>query len=88
MRVHIGSDHAGWEAKQMLVAALAVLHWDFWFWSDRTLLFGFLPIGLAYHAAFSLAAMTVWALAVRYAWPADLEEWANASPDDGPGAAA
>ena len=27
------------------VAVLFVLHYDFWFWSDGTLLFGFVPIG-------------------------------------------
>jgi hypothetical protein len=65
------------------VAALAVLHWDFWFWGDATLLFGFLPIGLAYQAAFSVAAALVWAAAVRWAWPADLEAWASeVQPDN------
>ena len=40
-----------------------------------SLLFGFLPIGLAYHALFSVACGVVWALAVRFAWPAELEAW-------------
>ena len=40
-------------------------------------MFGFLPIGLAYHALFSLAAGLVWYLAVRFAWPAELEAWAD-----------
>ena len=36
-------------------------------------MFGFLPIGLFYHAVYSLAvAGLMWAL-VRYAWPAHLE---------------
>ena len=39
----------------LLVAALYVLHQDFWFWRDaRPLVFGFLPIGLFYHAAFTV----------------------------------
>ena len=59
------------------VVALAILHQDFWFWDDRTLVFGFLPIGLAYHALLSLAAAGVWALAVCVAWPRHIEEWAD-----------
>jgi hypothetical protein len=59
------------------VVLLALLHQDFWWWNSRTLVFGFLPIGLAYHAAFSLAAAGLWALACRWAWPDHIEEWAN-----------
>jgi len=70
----------------VLVALLAVLHWDFWYWGDRTLLLGFMPIGLAWQAGFSLAATAVWLLAVRFAWPEELEEWASAPvpPDSWP----
>ena len=60
----------------LLLAALAafvVLHQDFWLWTDGTLVFGFLPAGLAYHVGFSLATAGFWALASRYAWPNDLE---------------
>ena len=32
----------------ILFAALVVLHHDWWFWNNGTLLFGFLPIGLGY----------------------------------------
>lgn len=60
-----------------LVFLLAVLHWDFWFWGDKTLVFGFLPIGLAYHAGFSISCAIVWALALKYCWPAELEAWAE-----------
>ena len=42
---------------------LIVLHHDWWFWNDGTLLFGFLPIGLGYHALISLAAGALWAWA-------------------------
>jgi len=61
-----------------VAALLALLHWDFWFWDDRTLLFGFLPVGLAYQAAYSLAAVALWIVAVRWAWPSQLEAWASA----------
>ena len=71
-----------------LVIFLAVVHYDFWYWDDRALVFGLLPIGLAYHALFSVACGVVWALAVRFAWPAELEAWADegAVPPPGQGA--
>ncbi len=61
------------------VAAVYLLHQDTWFWdSARPLVFGFLPIGLFYHAVYSLAvAALMWAL-VRYAWPEHLEPEARA----------
>lgn len=63
----------------ILIAALlmAVLHQDFWLWNDKTLIFDFMPIGLAYHASFSIAAAILWALAVKFAWPSALEAWAE-----------
>ena len=69
-----------------LVIVLGILHWDWWWWSNRTLVFGFLPLGLAYHALFSVLAGGVWALAVKYAWPTHLEEWASEADADGDGA--
>ena len=61
-----------------LLAILAVLHQDFWFW-DRIdpLVFGFIPVGLAYHIGISIAAGILWALAVHYCWPKDVDV-----PDD------
>lgn len=61
----------------ILVIALFVLHHDFWYWEDTTLLFGFMPIGLFYHAMYSLAAGFVWFLAVKFAWPRHIEAWAD-----------
>jgi len=57
-----------------LLVVLAMLHQDFWWW-DRIdpLVFGFIPIGLAYQAGVSIVAAGLWALAVKYCWPADLE---------------
>ncbi|MFN7918605.1 MAG: DUF3311 domain-containing protein [Bryobacteraceae bacterium] len=56
------------------IAALYVLHQDSWFWRDaRPLAFGFLPIGLAYHALYTLAAALLMAALVRWAWPKHLE---------------
>lgn len=64
----------------VLIVLLAVLHQDFWWWNDvEPLVFGFLPVGLAYHAGISIAAAFLWWLAVRYCWPAHLEAWAEQS---------
>ena len=52
---------------------LAVLHQDFWFWDDATLVFGFLPVGLAYHALYSVVAGLIWFVALHYAWPVEVE---------------
>ena len=64
---------------------LAVLHHDVWFWADTTLVFGFLPVGLLYHGLFSLAAGGLWWLAVKYAWPAHIEQWADEFEQTEPG---
>jgi hypothetical protein len=54
------------------------LHQDSWFWDDhQTLIFGFLPVGLAYHAAFSIVAAIWWGSAMVFAWPHDLEALAE-----------
>jgi hypothetical protein len=59
----------------LLVAFVYVLHQDVWFWrTARPLVFGFLPVGLAYHAFYSGLAAGVMALLVRYAWPGHLED--------------
>ena len=61
----------------LLVLLVAALHQDLWFWKDGTLVFGFLPVGLAYHIGYSfLAALLMWTL-VRFGWPAHLEEAAQ-----------
>ena len=64
----------------LIVAAvlLAVLHQDFWWWdAAEPLVFGFIPIGLAYHALYSLLAAGLWASAVKFAWPTHIEEFAE-----------
>lgn len=60
----------------VLILGLYLLHQDFWFWDRaRPLVFGFLPIGLAYHAAYCLTvAVLMWAL-TRFAWPSHLEHF-------------
>jgi hypothetical protein len=55
--------------------ALYVLHQDVWLWrTARPLVFGFVPIGLFYHACFSVAASLFMWMLVKHAWPAHLEE--------------
>ena len=62
----------------LAVAVLYVLHQDIWFWrTARPLVFGFVPVGLAYHAGFSVAAALVLWLLVTHAWPAHLEDEAD-----------
>ena len=68
-------------ALSVLVAAFYVLHQDVWFWRDaRPLVLGLLPVGLFYHAAFTVACSVLLWLLVKYAWPAHLE--AGTSPDE------
>ena len=61
----------------LVFIALAVLHQDVWNWDKPDLVFGFMPIGLAYHAAYSLVAAAFWAGVMKFAWPTKLEEWAE-----------
>ena len=67
----------------LVVVALYGLHQDLWFWREaRPLVFGFLPIGLAYHAAYCVAiAVLMWVL-TRVAWPAHLERAASDTTRD------
>jgi hypothetical protein len=57
------------------IAALYALHQDVWWWREaRPLVFGFLPVGLAYHGAYCIAvALLMWVL-TRVAWPSHLDE--------------
>jgi hypothetical protein len=59
----------------LLVLVVYALHQDFWNWrKTEPLLFGFMPVGLAYHAAYSgVAAALMWVF-VKFAWPAHLEK--------------
>jgi hypothetical protein len=58
----------------LAVVAVYVLHQDIWFWrTARPLVFGVVPIGLFYHAGFSVTASLLMLLLVKFAWPAHLE---------------
>ena len=75
-----------------LILLLAVLHHDWWWWEAKEpLVFGFMPIGLAWHAGISLAAGLVGLMAVSFCWPNHLDEEDGgaepASIEDNPGEA-
>ena len=73
----------------ILFVVLFILHQDIWNWDNASLVFGFIPVGLAYHAAYSLAAVALWLFAISFAWPKELEEWAESGEgDDGSGSSA
>ncbi len=60
----------------LLVTGVYLLHQDGWNWNRaEPLVFGFVPIGLAYHAAYSLVAALLMAVLVRFAWPRELDEF-------------
>ncbi len=63
-----------------LVVLLIILHQDVWLWDNDTLVFGFMPITLLYHACISMAAGFTWFLATKFAWPTIL---ADDSTDEG-----
>ena len=57
----------------VLIALLLIFHQDNWYWNDATLVWGFMPVGLLYHAGISLAAAFVWFLATIFLWPKEVE---------------
>jgi Na+/H+ antiporter NhaA len=62
----------------VLLACTAIaLIWANSWWDDPTLAFGFLPIGLAYHVGFSIAASALWFAYIKFAWPTHVEEFAE-----------
>jgi hypothetical protein len=55
-----------------LVMAVYLLHQDFWLWHRAApIVFGVLPIGLAYHVLYSIVVAAVMWLLVRHAWPGE-----------------
>ena len=65
----------------LLFFVLLILHQDGWAWSDDTLVFGFMPMALAYHAVFSLACAVLGGLAIKFLWPHEQEKRAEESGD-------
>ena len=59
----------------LLTAALIVVHQDWWNWNKvEPTWFGFLPVGIWYHALYCVAAAVLLALYVRFKWPRHLDE--------------
>jgi hypothetical protein len=56
-----------------LVVVVLILHHDIWNWTNKTLVFGFLPIGLAYHAGYAFLAAGTMAVLVKFLWPKELD---------------
>ena len=56
---------------------LLFVHQDFWNWSDESLVGLGMPIGLFYHALFSLACSALGVWAVTRAWPTEWEKYAE-----------
>jgi hypothetical protein len=70
----------------LLIFGVYLLHQDFWNWRKvEPLVFGFLPVGLAYQAGYSVLAAILMALLVKVAWPRHLENvtGSDSSPDVG-----
>ncbi|MEM0896973.1 MAG: DUF3311 domain-containing protein [Verrucomicrobiota bacterium] len=63
---------------KILVAALFLImlfmHQDFWWWEDDSLVLGFMPIGLAFHALFSVLCAVLGGFAILTIWPKELDE--------------
>jgi len=66
----------------LLILAMYVLHQDFWNWKNAELVFGFLPVGLAYQVGYSIAAAIMMAILVKFAWPKQLESTEPEDPRD------
>jgi hypothetical protein len=58
----------------ILITLVYVAHQDYWNWKTATpLVFGFLPIGLAYQAGYAVLCAILMAVLVKTAWPKHLE---------------
>lgn len=57
----------------LMIGGVYVLHQDNWNWKSTDVVFGILPVGLAYHAGYSILAAVMMAILVKCAWPSHLE---------------
>src|SRR5262249_57517636 len=79
VRTKVSSDRRARQGMKKTLLGLATLalylmHQDVWFWSSaRPLVFGFLPIGLFYHASSCLLPALLMRLLVVHAWPSQLD---------------
>lgn len=70
----------------LVLVALVLLHHDFWFWDDASLIGGWMPIGLLYHIALSFVASVFWFVVVKLAWPVAQPVESSETDDGGPSA--
>jgi hypothetical protein len=68
----------------LLIVLVYLAHQDIWNWrSAEPLFLGFLPVGLAYHAGYSVLCAVLMAVLVKMAWPKHLETPENKEEDSG-----
>lgn len=61
-----------------ILVAMYILHQDVWLWREaRPLVFGIFPIGLFYHAAYTVGVSLVLVVLVRLLWPQHLDDAAR-----------
>ena len=66
-----------------LILVVYALHQDWWNWrSAEPLILGILPVGLAYHAGYSVLTAILMAVLVKIAWPRHLEDTEVSHPAD------
>ena len=65
-----------------LFLLMFLAHQDFWWWDDATMVLGFLPVGLAFHALFSIGCAALGWLAIKMAWPSEIEAFAETREKD------
>ena len=67
----------------LFVITLYALHQDFWFWrTARPFVFGFIPVGLFYHACFAVASSLLMWMLVKHAWPGHLERHTSGADEE------
>jgi hypothetical protein len=73
-------------SKGVLITAyfvvLFVLHQDSWWKADPRLVFGVLPVSLAYHVGWTLLVAFGWWLVAKFFWPHKLDEEPAAAPGE------
>ncbi len=65
----------------LILIGVYALHQDLWNWTNRSLVGGVLPAGLAYHAFYSVLAALTMLFLVKTAWPRHLEAEIEALPE-------
>lgn len=71
-----------------LFVVLFILHQDFWWRDDPSLVSGILPVSLAYHVIWTLLVAFGWWLVARFCWPQELDEKPPLVPASRPTSAA